>query len=465
MSIQFYNTKTRRKESFIPLKRGQVGIYTCGPTVYSTAHVGNFRTFIFEDLLKRYLLFKGYKVTHVMNLTDVDDKTIREASASGTSLHDFTDEYIRLFNADIQTLKILPADHYPRATEHIAEMIALIQTLLDRGFAYQAEDNSIYFAINSYADYGKLARLNLAQQQFTKRIETDEYSKDNPQDFSLWKAWKPEDGAVAWDSPWGRGRPGWHIECSAMSMKYLGDHFDIHCGGVDNLFPHHENEIAQSVCATGGEFVNYWLHSEHLLLESEKMSKSIGNFYRIGELLKAGFTPESLRYVLLSSHYRSKLKFSIAKRHEARKAVRRIQDINDRLKEFAGGKTSAAGGLDRLPERSEFEEMLDNDLDISAALGVFFEWIRRTNTSLDRGELTLDYAFAGLNFIHGVNSILDVLSVDLTIPDEIHQLVQQRDSARKNRDWRKSDQLRDKLRSLGWVVADSPDGTKVKPIS
>ncbi len=464
MPILFYNSITRRKEQFIPLKPGHVGIYTCGPTVYSAAHVGNFRTFVFEDLLKRYLLFKGYKVTHVMNLTDVDDKTIREASTSGKSLNDFTDKYIRLFNIDSQTLKILPADHYPRATEHITEMIAMIQKLMDRGFAYKAQDNSIYFAINSFADYGKLTRLNMAQMQSTERIETDEYSKDNPQDFSLWKAWKSQDGAVGWESPWGRGRPGWHIECSAMSMAYLGEHFDIHCGGVDNLFPHHENEIAQSVCATDGDFVNYWLHSEHLLLERDKMSKSMGNFYRVSELLETGFTPESLRFVLLSTHYRSKLKFSINKRHEAGKAIRRIQDIHDRLTTFSESQTRAVGEFERLPELLRFEEMLDNDLDISGALGVFFEWIRRTNTRLNRGELTTDDAITGLNFIKEVNSILDILPSATTIPDEINQLVLERDSARKNHDWKKSDKLRDKLRSMGWVTEDNPNGTKVKPI-
>jgi len=464
MSLQFYNTKTRQKESFFPIKSNHVKIYTCGPTVYDTAHVGNFRTFIFEDLLKRYLLFKGFTVTHVMNLTDVDDKTIRKSFASGTSIRDLTDKYIKLFFSDLKTLKILPADHYPRATDHIAEMINMIKKLVKRGNAYKAEDGSIFFAINTYTDYGKLTRLNLSQQRSTGRVESDDYSKDSPQDFTLWKAWKPEDGDVFWDSPWGKGRPGWHIECSAMSIKYLGNHFDIHCGGVDNLFPHHENEIAQSVCATGTEFVNYWLHGEHLQLDSEKMSKSLGNFYRIGELLDAGFTPESLRYVLLSTHYRSKLKFSIDKHHEARKVVRRIQDIFIRLQEFTGVKQSEQLTSTLLPELTEFEKAMDNDLDVSQALGIFFEWIRSSNTKLDQGVFSEVEAAQGLVFLRRVNSLLDVLTNGKEIPDEILTLVQDRDAARKNQEWGKSDQLREKLKELGWVVEDSKSGTKIKSI-
>ena len=313
MPIRFYNTLTKRKEDFVPLNKGEVKIYTCGPTVYDTAHIGNFRTFIFEDLLKRYFLLKGYKVSHVMNITDVDDKTILRSIKNNIKITDLTEKYINLFFNDLKTLKIIPADVYPKATEHVDIMIDMVQKLINNGFAYKSEDKSIYFNITEFSDYGKLAKLNMAEQKTADRIARDDYSKDNPQDFVLWKAWKKEDGDVFWKSPWGKGRPGWHIECSAMSTKYLGEHFDIHCGGVDNIFPHHENEIAQSECAHDKTFVNYWLHSEHLMIDSGKMSKSLGNFYKIPDLIKMGFTPESLRYLLLNGHYRTKIEFSIIK--------------------------------------------------------------------------------------------------------------------------------------------------------
>ncbi len=463
MPIKFYNTLTRSKEEFKPIQPGLVKLYTCGPTVYNTAHIGNFRTFMFEDLLKRYLVFKGFQVTHVMNLTDVDDKTIKKATESGIPIKELTEGYIDIFMDDLKTLRIIPADHFPRATEHIPEMIALIEDLLERKHAYQASDGSIFFAIDSYPEYGRLAHLNLSEQRSTIRVEDDEYSKDNPQDFTLWKAWKTSEGDVAWDSPWGKGRPGWHIECSAMSMKYLGEHFDIHCGGVDNLFPHHENEIAQSVCGTGHEFVNYWLHSEHLLLGEEKMSKSLGNFYSIGELLEKGYTPQSLRYVLLTTHYRSKLKFTLEKQHEAQSAINRIQDLYDRLNKLEAGPVGTA--VEPLKELLEFETVLDNDLDMAGALGVFFSWIRKTNSNFDQVAKS-DFEIAqGLNFIEQVNSILDVLVSKIDVPDEISALVQQRAGARRQKNWVEADELRDKIQSLGWTIEDTADGTKLTPIN
>lgn len=291
MSIKFYNTLTKRKEKFQPITKGEVKLYTCGPTVYDTVHIGNFRTFLFEDLLKRYLFHKGFKIKHVMNITDVDDKTILRSNKEQKPIAELTQHYEELFYNDLVILNIWPAKYFPKATEHIEEMIKMIGKLIDKGFAYKSEDKSIYFNIAKYDQYGKLANLNLTGQKRNQRVVTDEYSKDNPQDFVLWKAWKPEDGKVFWDSPWGKGRPGWHIECSAMSNKYLGDNFDIHCGGVDNIFPHHENEIAQSECANNKTFVNYWLHSEHLLVDGGKMSKSAGNFYKISDLIDMGFTP------------------------------------------------------------------------------------------------------------------------------------------------------------------------------
>ena len=330
MSIRFYNTINRKKVKFEPITSGKVKLYTCGPTVYDTAHIGNFRTFLFEDLLKRFLIFKGYEVYHVMNITDVDDKTIKRANTEEISINELTLRYTEEFMNDIKSLKILPADIYPRATDHIAEMIQMIQTLEESGYAYETKDHSIYFRLDSYDSYGQLTKIDLTKQRATERIINDEYSKDNPQDFALWKAWDDEDGKVFWESPWGRGRPGWHIECSAMSIKYLGNHFDIHCGGVDNIFPHHENELAQSVSATKGLFVNYWMHSEYLHIQGDKMSKTTGNFHKISDLISEGFTGEEIRFILLSAHYRSKLNFSLNQNHEAKTAIQRITDVQNR---------------------------------------------------------------------------------------------------------------------------------------
>jgi len=462
MSTRFYNTKSRKKENFVPIQKGQVKLYTCGPTVYDAAHIGNFRTFIFEDLLKRYLLLKGYQVTHVMNLTDVDDKTIKKSVAEKIPIRELTNKYIDLFHSDIKKLKIIPADQYPRATDHITGMIEMIKSLIEKGYAYVTENGSVYFSINSYDHYGRLANLNFEQQQSTERVESDDYSKDNPQDFTLWKAWKENDGDVFWDAPWGRGRPGWHIECSAMSVEYLGNHFDIHCGGVDNLFPHHENEIAQSVCATGKDFVNYWLHSEHLLLDSEKMSKSLGNFYHVDELLKAGYTSESLRYALLSTHYRSKLKFTDDKKHEAQKAVSRVQEIYNRLQEYITDYADINGSANRVHAFDNFIKALDDDLDVAGALSSVFDWIRKTNVQLANKTLTEIDAVDGIEFLLQVNSIFDILKFDLSIPKEIIQLAKERTQARKNQDWKKSDQIRDDLYQLGWVVEDTAVGPKLK---
>ena len=286
MNLRLFNSLSKKKERFKPLNSGVVGMYTCGPTVYDYAHLGNFRTFMFEDLLKRWLLHLGFSVNHIMNITDIDDKTIKKAQDHGVKLETITDYYTSQFMSDLEWLKIIPADSFPRATKHIDEIIGLIQVLLEKNHAYVEEDGSVYFKISSYRDYGRLTGLNMKNQKDKNKVSSDEYEKNFASDFALWKGWKDEDGDTMWDAPWGKGRPGWHIECSAMSTGALGDHFDIHCGGVDNLFPHHENEIAQSVCATGKSFVNYWLHSEHLLFDSEKMSKTSGNYYKIQELKK-----------------------------------------------------------------------------------------------------------------------------------------------------------------------------------
>ena len=340
-------------------------------------------------------------------------------------------------------------------------MIGLIKKLMESDYAYQSDDKSIYFNIRKFKDYGKLANINLDEQVQSDRVVSDDYSKDNPQDFVLWKSWKEEDGDVFWESPWGKGRPGWHIECSAMSSKYLGNHFDIHCGGVDNIFPHHENEIAQSECANHNKFVNYWLHSEHLFIDGGKMSKSVGNFYKIPDLIDMGFTPESLRYLLLSGHYRTKINFSIDKRIEALKIVQRINDFYDRLRLLS---TQSDIGNNLPIEYQQFEAALDNDLNAPEALGVFFEWMRDTNSKLDNDKLSIDEINSAISFVNKFNSIFDLLKSKLEIPIEIIEIAEERLNARKSRDWTKSDLLRDNLLELGWQVEDTKDGYKLKNV-
>jgi len=460
MSIRFYNTINRKKVEFEPITPGTVKLYTCGPTVYDTAHIGNFRTFLFEDLLKRFLIFKGYEVYHVMNITDVDDKTIKRANKEGITINELTLKYTEEFMNDIKSLKILPANKYPRATDHIDEMIKMIQTLEESGYAYQTEDHSVYFRLDSYDSYGQLTKIDLTKQRTTERIIDDEYSKDNPKDFALWKSWDDKDGKVFWESPWGRGRPGWHIECSAMSIKYLGNHFDIHCGGVDNIFPHHENEIAQSVSATKGLFVNYWIHSEYLHIQGDKMSKTLGNFHKISDLISVGFTAEEIRFTLLSAHYRSKLNFSLKQNQEARTAVQRITDIQQRLFEL---KDSAKSESSMPDEFEEFVAALDNDLDTPKAFAIFFGWIRSMNNLLDKGELMLSQINGGLEFIRKFDDLFSIIPVTESVPQELYDLIDKREKARLKQDWKTADKIRNLLHKEGWLVEDSPSGPKVKP--
>jgi len=460
MSIRFYNTINRKKVEFEPITPGTVKLYTCGPTVYDTAHIGNFRTFLFEDLLKRFLIFKGYEVYHVMNITDVDDKTIKRANTEGMKINELTLRYTKEFMNDIKSLKILPADKYPRATDHIAEMIQMIQTLEESGYAYETKDHSVYFRLVSYDSYGQLTKIDLTKQRATKRIINDEYSKDNPQDFALWKAWDDEDGKVFWESPWGRGRPGWHIECSAMSIKYLGNHFDIHCGGVDNIFPHHENELAQSVSATKGLFVNYWMHSEYLHIQGDKMSKTTGNFHKISDLISEGFTAEEIRFILLSPHYRSKLNFSLNQNHEAKTAIQRVTDVQQRLFELSDSDQKESSMPD---EFEEFVAALDDDLDTPKAFAIFFGWIRSMNNFLDRGECMPNQINGGLEFIEKFDDLFAIIPEMEIVPQEVYDLIEKREKARLKQDWKTADKIRNLLRKKGWLVEDSPSGPKVKP--
>lgn len=462
MSITFFNTATKQKEKFTPLEEGKVKLYTCGPTVYDYAHIGNFRTFLFEDFLKRYLLLRGFEVTHIMNLTDVDDKTIERAIKEGQDLKTLTKKFTELFFRDSDRLNIMPADTYPAATDHIDIMIELIQSLLEKEHAYKTEDGSIYFSIGSFSDYGKLARLDMAGQKQTDRVSSDDYSKDNPQDFALWKSWKEDDGDVGWDSPWGKGRPGWHIECSAMSMHYLGKHFDIHCGGTDNIFPHHENELAQSVAETGYKFVNIWMHSEHLLVDGGKMSKSLGNFFRVGDLVKKGISPEAIRFALLNGHYRTRLNFNLDKAADAKKTITRIMDFKNRLEAYCGDLDFSNP---ELPEDYElFISALDDDLNIPEALAVFFEWLRRMNSKLDDGKATIDEAGSGLQFLEKFNDVFQIFLDSEDVPKEIIELAAKRENARREKNWDESDRIRGELSEKGWCVEDTPTGPKIKKL-
>ena len=460
MALRFYNSIKRAKEDFHPIETGKVGLYTCGPTVYDTAHIGNFRTFMFEDLLKRWLLHLGFAVNHVMNITDVDDKTIKKAQAQGTSLLKITSKYTDLFMDDLNWLKMTPATSYPKATNSIPKIIEMIEILLDKKFAYREDDGSVYFNIKSFPEYGKLTNINLESQKSGSRIVSDEYDKDSPQDFALWKGWKKEDGEVYWDAPWGNGRPGWHIECSAMSIEALGNHFDIHCGGVDNMFPHHENEIAQSQCATDKPFVNVWLHSEFLMVDGGKMSKSLGNFYCVSDLKKIGFSPECIRYQLLSGHYRTKISFSIDKKHEGDKVVRRISNFQSRLNkrnalEFADG---------LLPESyQKFKKQMNDDLNTPKALAVFFSWMKAVNIKLDQNSITEIELGKAWEFLTVFDSIFGLIQNSIAeIPAEVALLFNKRNKARLENKWNESDNIRDMLKDMGWIVSDTSSGQHIK---
>jgi len=463
MPLRFFNTYSRQIENFEPRNPAgrKISIYTCGPTVYSRAHIGNFRAYIFEDLLQRHLELRGYNVHRVMNITDVDDKTIRAAREAGIPLTKSTAQFKEAFFEDIETLRIKRADEFPAATDqrYIDKMIEMIATLISRGLAYQADDKSVYFRINKFPDYGKLAHFDLTQLQSTGRVKHDEYDKEHIGDFALWKAWDEEDGDVGWESPWGRGRPGWHIECSAMATALLGDQIDIHCGGVDNIFPHHEAEIAQTEGVTGKKFVRYWMHCAHLLVDGQKMSKSLGNFYTLPNLLEKGYTGREIRYALMRVHYRAPLNFTWDGMNEARESLGRIDDWLVRLRETAAGKIDKRK-IDMQPGQ-EFEEALDDDLNISAALGFLFETIRETNRALDRNEVDAVSANAWLNWWERVNSVLVVEEEIAQLPPEIAKLAEARAQARLAKNFQKSDELRNELSARGWQVRDTKDGQKI----
>ncbi len=468
--MRFYNTLGRNMQDFQPIEEKVAKMYTCGPTVYNYAHIGNFRAYLFEDLLRRSLEYHGYKVTQVMNLTDVDDKTIRDSRAAGLKLQDFTRKYKDAFFEDLKTLRIEPAEHYPEATTHIPEMIEMIRILFEKGFAYKSEDGSVYFSIAKFKDYGKLAKIDMEQQRSGVRINNDEYDKDSVADFALWKAWSESDGDVKWDSPWGPGRPGWHLECSAMSMKYLGRTFDIHTGGIDNMFPHHEDEIAQSEAANSCKFVNYWLHCEHLTIDKKKMSKSLGNFYTLRDLLNKGYSGKEVRWALIGTHYRSKLNFNLGLCDQARSTLKKFADFFGRLKALpqgTAGKEEAAGLAADADKK--FADAIGDDLNIAEALSAVFTLERAVNTALASNSFQSEAGGVILEQFRRFDRVLAVFDVDAAaseeaedVPAGIMALAQKRIEARKAKDFKTADEIRDSLKAQGWVIIDTPQGMKVK---
>jgi cysteinyl-tRNA synthetase len=462
--MKLFNTLGRRIADFKPLEAGHVRMYTCGPTVYNVAHIGNLRTFLFEDVLRRHFKAQGLRVTQIMNITDIDDKTIKGANQEGVSLNDFTAKYTVLFFRDLKRLNIESAERYPKATDHVPEMIALIQKLKERGHTYESE-GSVWFKISTFPDYGKLSQIDLTQTRRGERVADDEYEKEDVRDFALWKGAKP--GEPAWPSPWGDGRPGWHIECSAMSMKYLGEHFDIHTGAVDNIFPHHENEIAQSEGATGRPFVDTWLHAEHLIVDGEKMAKSKGNFYTLEDVLAKRNDPAAIRYLLLSVPYRKKLNFTWDALAGAAAAVDRIRQAAARLGEAAaltGSKPGSFPAAERAAKaQADFSAALDDDLNTSEALGALFPFLREVNAAIDDRTLDAAGARAALEAIGKADAVLGVLPKEPEVlPAEIEVAIQARYEARKRRDFAEADRIRKDLASRGILLEDGPAGTRWK---
>ncbi len=437
-------------------------MYTCGPTVYNFAHVGNYRAYTFEDLLRRYLKFKGYRVTQVMNLTDIDDKTIKGCMEKGITLDEYTAVYKKAFFDDIDALGIERAEYYPEATKHVEEMVPLVKKLMAKGLAYEIGGN-YYFSISKFPAYGRLSHLDLSSLKAGARVASDEYEKESVSDFALWKAWDEKDGDVFWETELGKGRPGWHLECSVMSMKYLGEAFDIHTGGVDNMFPHHENEIAQSEGANGKKFVNYWLHCEHLIVDGRKMSKSLNNFYTLRDILEKGNPAVAIRYVLIATHYRQQLNFTFEGLAAAKNGLERYNDFYNNLRDYGGGESSGEAEAIIKKALAGFEEALDDDLNISAALGEVFDYIRDINRFKAENKLSIEERDRALAALQRIDSVLNFLILKGTGDDsQIDALISERAEAKKRRDFAGADKIRSRLLEMGIILEDTPSGTKWK---
>jgi cysteinyl-tRNA synthetase len=463
--LRFHNSLTNKIEEFQPLRGNEVRMYICGPTVWNFAHIGNFRTFVFGDILRRYLRYKGYKLTHVMNLTDVDDRIINEAAKRGISIDEMTAPFIQAFWEDMDALGNERPDIAPRATEHIPEMIEIIQTLLENGHAYES-DGSIYYRISAFPEYGKLSKIKFEGnvEGASGRIDTDKYDKEDARDFALWK-FVGENESPGWDAPFGRGRPGWHIECSAMSMKYLGETFDIHAGGIDLQFPHHENEIAQSEGATGKMFAKYWLHGEFLKIDNEKMAKSLGNEYTLRDIIGRGFSPLAIRYLLLSVPYGKQLNFTFEGLKGAETTVERLRQFRRLVKEAKNGEGSNPQVKAMIEKYSrEFEEAMDDDLNTSVALAAIHNLVREINSILAKDELLSEDRAAVLEAIEKFDSVLGIFGKETTemLDAEIEALIEERQEARRNRNFARADEIRDMLAEKGIILEDTKEGVRWK---
>ena len=466
--FRLYNTLTRSIDPFEPADGKTVRMYTCGPTVYNPAHVGNFRSFLFEDLLRRALVLRGWDVQQIMNLTDVDDKIIKRASERGITIGEVTEPVIEVFHADRKYLRIEDAEEYPKATDHLPEMIDLVGKLVDKDLAYQADDGSVYYAIGRFPGYGKLSRLDTREIQAGARVAQDDYTKENVQDFALWKAAKPEDEqtGAAWDSPWGRGRPGWHLECSAMAMRYLGPTMDIHCGGVDLVFPHHEDEIAQSEGATGQPFSRVWCHGEFLLTDGSKMAKRVGNVATVADLREQGVSPAAFRHFVFSTHYRKQLNLSAEALEASIEGVRRVGDFVERLERATGGTPELA----TIAENAENEarSAFFDDLNAPEALGALFRFIRAANAELDKrgsDKAALERARSAFAAINRVLDIVPGAAEDPELQKFVEGKLEERKKARAERDFARADSIRDELVAAGIEIKDGPSGTSWKKLS
>jgi cysteinyl-tRNA synthetase len=464
-NLRFFNTLTRKKEKFTPLEKGEVKMYTCGPTVYDFAHIGNFRTFVFQDVLRRWLEYRGFKVAQVMNITDVDDRTIKGSRKENIPIKKYTERYTKAFFEDFEALNIEKAEHYPKATEHIPNMVALISELIKKGYAYEGEDGSVYYDISKFKDYGKLSKIKIEELKPGARVKVDEYRKEKACDFALWKAWDKEDGDVFWETEIGKGRPGWHIECSTMAMKYLGETLDIHSGGVDLIFPHHENEIAQSQAVTGKEFARFWLHSEHLLVQGKRMAKRFGNFYTLRDLAVKGYESKAIRYLLMSTHYRQQLNFTLEGLKAAKSAVDRLTNFTERLHE-ADGK-GCGEKIETLmgDVTKNFNAAMDDDLNISVALAALFDFVRGANKLVDDNLLSKEEAEKIYYLIMRFDTVLGVIGrakSEEALPKEAEELIQKREEARKAKYWKEADRIREQLKAMGVILEDTPQGVKWK---
>ena len=466
MPFKIFNTLTRTTQGFKPHTLGVVKLYTCGPTVYDFAHIGNMRAYLFYDLLRRYLMYLGFDVKHVMNLTDVDDKTIKGSKQQGLPLREFTQKYSEAFFADLDTLRIKRAHVYPKATEHIKEMVDMITRLLLRGYAYKGEDGSIYFSIAKFKKYGQLSKLKIKKLKPGARVNQDEYTKEEAQDFALWKAWQEEDGDVFWLTPLGKGRPGWHIECSVMSSKYLQD-IDIHGGGIDLIFPHHENEIAQYEAATDKKFVRYWVHCNHLYVDGKKMSKSLGNFYTLRDILSKGHDPIAFRYLCLSTHYRSQLNFTFTSIENAKNTVDSFNDFIQRIKWLQNEVMAEPNNRLHIlikKTKMKFKKYMDDDLNTPQALAAVFDLIKNVNTAIDKNKADKRTLQAVYKFLLEVNEIFDIIKEEIQLTEEEKSLVEQREKLRHEKKFAEADKIRSQLKGMGVLLEDTPHGVRWRKV-